>query len=138
MNERDYVMRQIQQLTQVLAVILTKFFRIKSAVSIEQAIEFSNEQLKSQVDIDLDALIQMSKHDMYAYLKERNMNADQFDALSEYLFKVGESMFETHSQIAISYLHTALLLHELAEEYSNTLSLDGMHRVQAIRALLES
>lgn len=51
MEQKDYLMRQIDQLGQVLATILGKFLRLKTEGQVLEGLEYARQSMKEEFDI---------------------------------------------------------------------------------------
>ncbi|WKN45827.1 hypothetical protein [Tunicatimonas pelagia] len=134
--ERDYIMRHVEQLGKVMARIVESVLRLKSNTQVFQGIEVANQQLKDELDIDVDYLLTLDRASLKAYLLERNVTSTNFETLSDYLKAVGEHKLSANQPEAATYLTQAITLLELAEEVSATFSFERMDKKVAIEKLL--
>ena len=84
MEQRDLVKDQIEQLGKVLG-------------QIDQGIEVTNRQLKSELSINIDVLVAASKNDLKKYMVERKMATRHVESLSEYLREIGECKMSSNN-----------------------------------------
>jgi uncharacterized protein YicC (UPF0701 family) len=91
MEQRDYLMRQIEQLGQVLAQILAWLIGIRQKGGGSLGLEETAKTYKSQLDIDLDELIQIPEKDLITFFKRKN------------------KYFEAHLEIVADILHETAL-----------------------------
>jgi hypothetical protein len=106
MEHRDYLMRQIEQLGQVLAQMLAWLLGIRKKGGGSLGVEEIMHTYKSKLDIDLEELIQIPEKDLILFLKRKNEH------------------FESHLEIMADILHeTALyyLKYERSEDGKNLL-----------------
>ncbi len=99
-------MRQIEQLGQVLAQMLAWLLGIRKKGGGSQGVEEIVQAYKSELDIDLEELIQIPEKDLITFLRRKN----------EY--------FETHLEIMADILHETALnyfRHERSEDGKNLL-----------------
>jgi len=134
--ERDYIMRHVEQLGKVMARIVEAFLGLKSNIQVFQGIEVANQQMKDELDIDIDYLLELDKASLKAYLLERNISATNFETLSDYLKAVGEHKLSTDQQATEVYFTQAITLLELAEEVSSTYSFAWIDKKAALEKLL--
>ncbi len=134
--ERDYIMRHVEQLGKVMARIVETFLRLKSNTQVFQGIEVANQQMKDELDIDIDYLLELDRAALKAYLLKRNITATNFETLSDYLRGVAEHKLSTDQKEAETYLTQAITLLELADEVSATYSFERMDKKTALEKLL--
>jgi hypothetical protein len=106
MEQRDYLLRQIEQLGQVLANMLAWLIGIRKKGGGGLKIEELEQTFKSELDIDLEELFQITEGDLISYIKGKN----------EY--------FENHLEIMADILHETALSyskHERSREGNNLL-----------------
>ncbi len=82
MEQRDLLKDQIEQLRKVLAKVLSDFAGLKSKGNVALGIEVSNECLQSEIDIDIEKLINLTKQELKEYLKARKLTAEHLEILS--------------------------------------------------------
>ncbi|MGB3589440.1 MAG: hypothetical protein WBA23_23035 [Tunicatimonas sp.] len=130
-------MRHVEQLGKVMARIVETFLGLKSNTQVFQGIEVANEQLKNELDIDINHLLELDRTALKAYLLERNITAANFETLSDYLKAVAEHKLSANQKEADVYLNQAIMLLELAEEISATYSFERMDKKMALEKLLQ-
>lgn len=136
MEQRDRLKDEIEQLGKVLAKILSDFLHLKSNGQISQSIKISNQQLESELDIDMHPLLALPHKELTAYLQDRQLTPDHIETLAEYLEELGKSEMDTHKENATLKLKKAMELLDIADEISKTISFDRMHKKNTITALL--
>lgn len=137
MEQRDLIKSQIEQLGRVLGKIFADFLGLKSSGQIEQGIEMTNEQLKSELDIDIDILVGLSKDELKKYLIERKMTIGHFETLAEYIKEIGESNVAYDKNKAKIYLIKSLELLDLEDEMSKTISFERLNLKSKIENMLQ-
>ena len=138
MEQRDIIKDQIEQAGRVLGKLMTKFLNLDSSANITDEIKATNQQLKSELDIDLDKIILFEKNELRDFVEERNLTEGHLEQLSEYLFKIGKHKIENNKKESKAYLSTALELLEVADDISQMLSLDRVHRKNEIKDLINT
>lgn len=136
MEQRDIIKDQIEQLGRVLGKIVNRFLNLDSSGNITDEIKTTNQQLKSELDIDLDKIIYFTKNELRDFIKKRNFAEGHLEQLSEFAFKVGKNKIENNKDESKAYLTTALELLEVADDISQMLSLDRVHRKNEIQSLI--
>lgn len=137
MEQRDLLKDQIEQLGKVLAKILSNFLRLKANNSVAQGIEISNEQLQSELDIDIEKLITLKKTELAEYVKNRRLTESHLETLCEYLKEVGLAKTEINKTEGQLCLEKAVELLDIADEISKTMSFDRINRKNEIKNVLQ-
>ena len=124
MQQRDFIKEQIEQLGRSLGKILAVFLGYKTQGTITQGIEITNQQLQSELDIDVEKLVGLNANELKAFLDSKHLKGLHLDLLAEYFFDIGQS--KHNQKTAIPYYETAIRLIDLAAIYSNTLTFERM------------
>jgi len=126
MQQRDYLKDQIDQLAIVLANIIAKVLGLDAPYEIKLAIETSNEQLKTELDIDFEKIIELNGLQLKDYLLNRNMKADHIEQLAQYLMEVGKFELNGNYSKGCETLKKAIMLLDLTDEISKSASFERM------------
>ena len=135
MERRDLLKDEIEQLGKVLAQILSTFLSLKSKGNIAQAMETSSLQLKSELDLDMEHILSLSKEELTDYFKNRKLTAEHIESLADLLQERGA--IEPQEELVQLYFQKTIELLNIADEVSNTLSFDRMNKRNEISRLLE-
>lgn len=130
MQQRDILKDQIENLGKVLGKLTSKFLNLDPTEDIESHIEVTNEQLKSELDIDLDKILYFTENELKDFVEKRNLTVDHLEQLSEYLIKIGLS--KNNKDIANLYFIKAIELLECANDVSQMISFDRIKRIKEI------
>jgi len=137
METRDLVKDQIEQLGRVLGKIIADFLGLKSKGEVTQAIEISKKQLKNELDIDIDKLIGLPKNDLKKYLIDHKLAGEHVELIAYYLINITESNILTGKQETKKYLEKVLVLYDIADELSQTISFDRINKKSKIENVLQ-
>ena len=139
MFSQDYIMRQIQQMTQVLNRILTQVLKLKKQEQGTETVSYTNEVLKEELGFDLEELSAILSDKGISYLKkEHNFTNEHLSILGDILYEVGEHGFdnpEKHSQ-SLSLLAQSLRLYEFIEMDDRIYSIDRNLKITKIKDYL--
>ncbi|GAA3560104.1 hypothetical protein [Snuella lapsa] len=128
MEQRDLLKDQIEQLGKVLAKILSDFLGLKSKGQGSQKIEITDQRLLSELDIDIKMLADFTKKELKNYFIARKFTANHLEILSDYLNETGKVENALNKEEVKIRLRIAVELLEIADEISNTLSLDRINK----------
>lgn len=126
MEQRDLLKQQIEQLGKVLANLLARFIKETDAGNASTAIERTNEQFKSELDLDINKMVSLSKKELLSYFKERRFTATHLEQLSQYLGEIGKIKMTTETDQASICIQKAIEILDLADELSNSISFERM------------
>lgn len=136
MEKRDVLKDQIEQLARALAKILSDFIGRKESGQGTQGIKIGNEQLQSELEIEIAQLLALSKAELKDYLEKRNLKANHLELLSEYMKEIGIEEMKTDKAKAKLYLLKAIELIEIADESTKTMTFDRMNLKIEIEKIL--
>lgn len=136
MEQRDIIKDQIEQVGKVLGQLLSKFLKLKTIGEERHAIEITNRELKDELDIDVEALLDFDKETVKDFLGNKKLAEKSLEILSDYLRKIGASKATSFPKEAIRYYQKAIQLLELADEASEALSLDRLDLQKEIKAAM--
>lgn len=137
MEQRDIIKDEIEQLGKVLGRIIANFLGLKSKGQVSQGIEITVQKLQSELDIDTNKLITLSRKKLTEYLQKRKLTAEHIEILADYLKETGKIEIERDSTEAKIKLEKALELLEITDEISSTESFERMNKKDGIGKLIE-
>lgn len=135
MERRDLIKDQIEELGRVLGKILADFLGLKSKGNVEQGMEVANERFQSQLDIDINQLINLSKDQLKEYVKDRGLTDSHLETLSDYLKEVG--LGTSDSALNQVHLQKAIDLLDIADELTKTMSFERINKKSRLLNFLE-
>ncbi len=138
MERRDLIKDQIEQLSKALAKILSEFIQLKANGDLNQAIELSNQHYKSELDLDINKLLELNKSDMATYLHDKGLTFSHWESLSEYLAIVGAEKIDINTSEAREYLTKAIDILDTVDETSKMMSFERMDKKSRIEDMLQS
>lgn len=108
MERRDFLLDQIEQLGKVLGKILDGLFNQKEPDKINNAINTAELQLKEQLDMDVNQMLNATESELANYVHQRNLKAEHIDVLANYFNTIAiNSSSLKHYQTALSLLNIA-------------------------------
>lgn len=139
MQQRDILLDQIEQFGRVMAKIMFGFFDLKAKGDITLAIQTTDQQLKSELDIDIDELIHFTEDELEKYAEEKQLTDNHLDELAKYLYELGEiEQRKNNSQKGRKYFEAAKRLAETAGKISKTYTFERAALKQKIDEMLAS
>ena len=139
MFNQDYLMRQIQQLTQVLNRILVQVMKLKKSGSATEIVNFTNEKLKETLDTNIEELSSIIDSKGLAYLKtDKNFDNENLNIFADIFYELAERCFEdsnTHQQ-SLKMYSQSLLIYEFIETDEKTYSIDRNVKITKIKDVL--
>ncbi|MEO6904385.1 MAG: hypothetical protein ABI315_14695 [Bacteroidia bacterium] len=137
MEQRDLIKDQIEQLGKVLGKILSDFLKLKSKGQVSPGMEIANQRLLSEVDINIEKVMTLSKKELEDYLKSRKLTADHLEILSAYLKEIGKEEIEINKTDSKLKLEKAIELLDIADNISKTISFDRINKKKEINNALQ-
>ncbi len=133
MEQRDYLKKQIDQLGIVLAKMFSDLLGLKSSGQIDIGLEITDHALKSELDYDIQDLINIPTDDFINTLKgQRNLTDDNLDKLAEILLLIADSRQEDNKML----YEKCLTIYTYLEKTENIYSLDRQWKIERIEKVL--
>tara|TARA_R110002126_G_scaffold200584_2_gene348161 strand:- start:70 stop:492 length:423 start_codon:yes stop_codon:yes gene_type:complete len=140
MLNQDFIMRQIQQMTQVLSKILIQVLKLKKSGSATEIVSFTNGQLKEILDFNIDEFSSALEEKGLAYfMKEKHFDNENLNIFADILYELAEQCFEdpdTHDQ-SLKFYAQSLQIYEFIEQVEKTYSIDRNVKITKIKDILE-
>ncbi len=89
MQQRDIIQDQIEQLGRALGKLIANFLGVKSEGNLSVAIQITDTDMLSGLDIDVDRLVQLEANELTEYLESKHLTDLNLDQLSNYIFEIG-------------------------------------------------
>ena len=136
MIQDDYFLKQIDILGRTLGKILANLLNLKSQGEIIEVIEITAQSLKSELDLDLNELLNISNTNLIIFLHDhKKFNADHLEKIAEILFELGSLI---NNDIKINILEKSLTIYDYLNHKSLTYSHDRIRKVEKIRTILKN
>lgn len=133
MEHKDLIKEQIEQIGRVLGRLLADFFSMKTEGDLDLAIEETNAQLKSELDLDIDQLIHFSSEDLAKYILERKFRDTDIEKLANYFYEIGQFR-KSNAQPSAPYFKTAQALLAINDSFSKTITFERIALLQKINS----
>lgn len=140
MFNQDYIMRQVQQMTQVLSKILIQVLKLKKSESATEIITYTNEKLKEALGFDIDEFSTvLEEKGLKYFISEKNFNNETLNIFADILFELAEQCFKDPSnhQQSLKMYSQSLLIYEFIETDEKTYSIDRNVKISKIKDILE-
>jgi len=132
MEKRDYLMRQIEQLGQVLAQMLAWLLGIRQKGGGSLGLEELMQTYKSELDIDLDELIQIPVDELIMFLKNRyKYNDNHLETMADILHETAENYFKNERmEVGKNLLRKAITILVYLQDSGKDYSMDRMLKIE--------
>ena len=134
MIQDDYFLKQIDILGRTLGKILANLLNLKSQGEIIEVIEITAQSLKSELDLNLNELLNTSNTNLIKFLQDdKKFNSDHLEKIAEILFELGSVV---NNNIKINVLEKSLTIYDYLNHKSLTYSHDRLMKIEKIRTIL--
>ena len=134
MIQDDYFLKQIDILGRTLGKILANLLNLKSQGEIMEVIEITAQSLKSELDLNLNELLNTSNTNLIKFLQDdKKFNSDHLEKIAEILFELGSVV---NNDIKINVLEKSLTIYDYLNHKSLTYSHDRLMKIEKIRTIL--
>jgi hypothetical protein len=136
MEQRDYLLREIEKVGAIVSAIRQKIFGGKGnlAITLEKQIEDTKGMLLNEMNFDLDKFLDLNIDNSNEYICTfEGFIVENIELLAESISEIG---FDDKCDNSQKYLEKALQLYELCNVKSKTYSLGREANVNAIKNAL--
>lgn len=133
MEKQDYIMKQVDKLGLVLGKILADFLGLKSRGQVNTGIEVTIQSLKSELDIDINELVDIPTGDLINKLKlEKKLTNENINRFVEILLLVADN----NSDWDKSVYEKCLAIYEYLHEEDSIYSFEREWKIARIKNIL--
>ena len=132
MEQKDYLMREVEKIGLIMSAIGQKIYGGKgnTAITLEEQIKDAKDMLFNGADFDMDKFLNSTVEDSTKYISGFvGFNSDNIELLANYLFQIGLSNKSDNSK---KYLEKALQLFELCNLQDKTYSFERESNIKII------
>ena len=133
MIRQDFIIKQINQLGQVLAILLSDLKGLKNSGQITTGLEITNQTLKKELDFDVQELLDIPTDKFIETLTtHKNVTIDSLEKLAEILLLIADNK---HEDSKIIY-QKCVMIYEYLEKAEDTYTLHRQWILQRIKTEL--
>ena len=130
MIRQDFIIKQINQLGQVLARLLSDLQGLKNSGQINAGLEITNQTLKNELDLDVQDLIDIPTDNFIDTLTDqKNITIESLEKLAEILVLIADN---NHEDSQIMY-QKCVLIYEYLEKAEDSYTLHRQWILQRIK-----
>lgn len=136
MEQKDYLLREIEKIGAVMRAILNILTGTADieAIKLEKQFEQTKELLSDETGLNLDEFLGLNVSETKEYIRNyKGMNSENLELLAEILFRVG---VKNESVTDKELLTKALHLFEICNETDHTYSTFRENKIKLIKSLL--
>ncbi len=140
MEQRDYLMRQIEQLGEVLAVMLGRLLGIKQKGDASLGLEELRQIYKSELDLDVEELIKIPKEEIVeSFLKKNKLMVQHLEKIAELLQVTGENLISyDRVKDGNNILGKSLYILEYLQTTSKVYSMNRVMKIENLKQMLKA
>jgi len=130
MIRQDFIIKQINQLGQVLARLLSDLQGLKSSGQKSAGLEITNQTLKNELDLDVQELIDIPTDNFIETLTDqKNITIESLEKLAEILLLIADN---NHEDSKIMY-QKCVIIYEYLEKAEDSYTLHRQWILQRIK-----
>jgi len=134
MEQRDYILREIEKISVMLLAMLGKFRRIKSKKQFEQERAMIDSELEEAGELSIDKLILFSEEEILSFInKNKGFDHRNMELLAELLNTFARNLPENESR---NLNQKALLILEYIDRETRTFSMDRSLKISSLKEKL--
>ncbi|MDD3034265.1 MAG: hypothetical protein PHT25_06680 [Bacteroidales bacterium] len=133
MEQKDYILREIEKIAAILGTIRQKLFGGSDnlSLSVEKQFEDTKDMLLNDAGFDLEKFMSLDKVEGNAYLSSiKGFSIDNIELLAECVAGIGSG---SKSDFSRQYYEKALQLYQYCNDKSKTFSLEREEKIEAIK-----
>ena len=136
MEQKDYILREIEKIGMIISAIRQKLFGGKEniTVTIEKQLKDLKGVLLSGTNFDLDKFMSLNIKDSNEYISSfKGFSVENIEHMAECISQI---CFSDNSSVSKKYLEKALQLYEFCNLKSKTYSLERETNIETIKNAL--
>ena len=139
MEQRDYLMRQIEQLGEVLAVMLARLLGIKQEGDASMGLEELRQTYKSELDLNVEELIKIPKEEIIeCFLRKNKLMIHHLEKIAELLQATGENLISyDRLKDGNNVLEKSLYILEYLQTTSKIYSMNRVMKIEYLKEMLK-
>lgn len=135
MVQRDFIKRQFEELARALEKIISDILKLKLEGKINEAIEMSQETLKSTFDLNIEKILSSELNIFIeSLIKEKKLSTVHLEGLGELLYATAE-MFEQKKETekAENLYQKVLVIFDYINQTEKTFSMERNNKIETIK-----
>jgi len=135
MQQRDFLMRQIEQMSQALAALIRKLLGLKTENTEEETQQSTNELLKDQLNTSIKELLSIPSEEIYEFIvKEKGLDESNLEVFADVLV-LNAKVKSIHAD-QVKLYKIALEVYQWIDNKSRTFSMERQNKILEIEELL--
>jgi len=133
MEQRDFLLREIEKIGAIMSAIRQKFFGGKGnlAITLEQQVKETKAMLLNKMSFDFEKFLDLSVEETSEYIKTfEGFSVENIEVLAEIISEIG---FNNKCDNSQKYLEKAQQLYELCGFKSKSFSFEREAKINAIK-----
>lgn len=139
MEKLDYLMDQIEQLGQALALVFSKLSGISKQGKVPEAIELTSQSLKTELNMDLTEISSIPTGEfLYTLQKDKKLNHSNLELLANILLHVADEILtdKPKSDECLDLYKKCLEIYNHVNERDLTYSFERESKIARIQSIL--
>jgi hypothetical protein len=133
MKQDDFVLKQIDLLGKILGKIISDLLNIKNNSEIFDVYQFVSENLKKELNLELDVLLDLDENELLALLTiENHFDTNNIEKIADLFYLLGKNSSLQKTDLC---LQKSLQLLNYVNSISNTYSFERINKISRILSL---
>ena len=133
MQQKDFILREIEKIGTLLRYLIGKLIPSSSVKNSEETIELINRELVENSDFNINEILSLSIKDFdEVFTQGKGYSFENVELLADLLYTIGNNQVT----INIDHLKKALELYEYVSKKSKTYSFERISKIEEIKRLL--
>lgn len=139
MQQEDWLLRQINQLSRVIGKILADLLGLKNQGRVGEGIEAAQQALKNELDLSIDELVSIPKERFIKTLQEsKKFNDENLDNLADLFLVIAEELDQKgmDNEKKKKLFERALTIYQYLDKNSSIYSFDRHYKIEKIKNII--
>ncbi len=133
MEQKDFILREIEKISTLLMYLIGKFVPAKSIEEQQLTEELINNELKEHYGNDLNYILKLEEKDFETeFSQNKGFNFENIELLADLLYTIGNDNIE----IQLAYLQKALVIYEYIDKKSKTFSFERINKINSLKSII--
>ena len=132
MQQRDFIKDEIEQLGRAIGKLIANFIGLKTTGNVSEAIQITNTELQSELDLDMAMLARLEANELEEYIDSNNLTDLHLDQLASYVFEIGMHEKSEHG-VGRKWFEAAMRLLEIVGKKTDTITFARIDLIEKIK-----
>jgi hypothetical protein len=137
MAQEDKLKREIDKLANALSNLLASLTGFNNQGKTQEAVNYANERLKTELGFDLDEFAALANDDLIATLANTyHLNNGRLGLLADIIYKSARALQQSEADQSIKLFEKALMLYQYVAANEKNYSFDWHNKITELKKIV--